>query len=155
MLPPKYLYHTYHLLPCCVTGGLGKSTLATQVFNNMSTLPLFSDSFMRKYVTLKIDLSHEDAVIQEVNDWLFEKHHPILLVLDNVQSQCQLYRLLSEAVLKQGSFVMVTSRIQCLNVDNIYNMTEMEHDEALQLFRYYSQGNADAGAPQSQQLQVW
>jgi AAA domain len=126
------------------TGGLGKSTLVNQVFTEMKSLTVFRDS---KYLSFDLDAnSNDDAVIGEVQTWLSSQNGPVLLVLDNAQRQRQLDCILNDTNIKDESFVLLTSSKRGLvAASNLYEMPTMKHNDALQLFRWHSQGASSSG----------
>jgi NB-ARC domain len=127
---------------------LGKTTLANQVFKEMAELPQFQST--SKYIALQTEQAHDGKfnadVITKLHRWLQEHCAvPVLVLLDNVQSEWQLARVLPDCGLAHGSFVVITSLMTNLGV-HVYEMPFMNDKHAVKLFRYYSQGSAHAGA---------
>jgi cellulose biosynthesis protein BcsQ len=135
------------------TGGLGKSTLASKVYTEMKEMTVFTDA---KYVTFDLDeQSNDNAVIGEVQRWLESQTGPFLLVLDNVQRQYQRDRILDHPNIIAKSFVLVTSRRRDLIASSDqYDMPIMEDSDALELFRWHSQGVNSSGELKNRSLKV-
>jgi hypothetical protein len=138
-----------------ITGGLGKSTLANNVYTEMKTTGVFSEG-SSKYVTFDLDTKSKDnAVIGEVQRWLKNQTGPVLLILDNVQRQRQLDDILNDTNLEDKSFVLVTSRRLDLTAPaDLYEMPTMDATDALELFRWHSQGSNSSGVIQTSKLKV-
>jgi AAA domain len=136
-------------------GGLGKSTLANQVYTKMKSMEVFSDD-SSKYVTFDLDSKSKDnAVVDAVHRWLSYQTGPVLLLLDNVQHQRQLDDILNDTNLEDKSFVLATSRRRDLVASiHLYEMPTMGAADALELFRWYSQGHNSSGVIQTSKLKV-
>jgi hypothetical protein len=134
-------------------GGLGKSTLANQVYTKMKTMRVFTDS---KYVTFDLDEGSKDiAEINEVHRWLSCQTGPVLLLLDNAQRQHQVDSIINEANEKDKSFVLITSRRRDLVAPaDLYDMPTMADTDALELFRWHSQGSNSSGLLRTRVLKV-
>jgi hypothetical protein len=140
---------------CACTGGLGKSTLVNKVYTEMKSMAVFTNS---KYMSFDLDeKSNDNAFIGEVQRWLQIQTGPVLLVLDNVQRQDQVDRILIDCSINDKSFVLVTSRRQDLEAPSdlyLYQMPTMDHNDALELFRWHSQRPGTAGVIQTPSLKV-
>jgi hypothetical protein len=145
---------------CAITGGLGKSTLAYKAYTEMKLMGVFADS-----KCLSFDLNPESdgsAVIGEVQRWLASQQRwlasqqgPVLLLLDDVQHQRQLDDILNDTNLDHRSFVLVTSRRRDLVApSDLYEMPAMDSTDALELFRWHSQGASSSGVLNTSVLQV-
>jgi hypothetical protein len=137
------------------TGGLGKSTLANQIYTEMKTMEVFSND-SSKYVTFDLDVdSNDNAVIRAVQQWLKKLRGPVLLVLDNAQRQHQVDSIINDANIKEKSFVLITSRRRDLVApSDLYNMPTMHYNDAVQLFRWHSQGASSVGVIKTRSLKV-
>jgi hypothetical protein len=137
------------------TGGLGKSTLVNQVFMEMKLTTTFSKD-SAKYITFDSESNVSDnAVICEVQRWLARQTGPVLLVSDNVQRQYQLDCILNHPNIIDKSFVLVTSRRRDLVApSDLYDMPPMDSNDALQLFRWHSQGVSSSGVLKNRSLKV-
>jgi cellulose biosynthesis protein BcsQ len=137
------------------TGGLGKSTLANQVYTEMQKLELFNDGSSR-YLAFDLDSdSNDSAVIGELQRWLESQIDPVLLLLDNAQRQYQLDCVLKHPNIIDKSFVLITSRRRDLVApSDLYDMPTMRDNDALELFQWHSQGPDTAGAIKTRALKV-
>jgi hypothetical protein len=136
------------------TGGMGKSTLADQVYREMSAMTLFNGA--TKYVRFDIDSQGLDhAVLRELHEWLRYRNGPVLLYLDNIQTKYQLDSLLPNGLLKANSFVLITSRNRGLvPAFDTYEMPIMEYEDAVTLFRLHSNSSGNAQPSQNPNIQV-
>jgi hypothetical protein len=121
------------------TGGMGKSTLADQVYREMATMPQFIST---KHMTFEMESNDVDSTkLAECHKWIKIARGPVLLYLDNIQSKHQLDSLLPDTLLPVNSFVLITSRIQGLvPASNTYDMPIMSCKDALALFRWHVYG---------------
>jgi hypothetical protein len=118
------------------TGGMGKSTLADQVYREMTSMTQFR---FAKHVVFETGMADTD--LHDCHEWLKNALGPVLLYLDNVQSKRQLDSLLPDELLPLNSFVLITSRMQGLvAASDHYEMPVMTHKDALALFRWHSRG---------------
>jgi AAA domain len=137
------------------TGGLGKSTLANQIYTEMKEMEVFSKE-SSKYVTFDFDSAKKDNdKVGEVQRWLTEQKGPVLLLLDNVQRQHQLESIYENV--KDKSFVLITSCKRDLRLvapSYLYDMPIMDYSDALNLFQRHLQGPGTAGVSKTRSLQV-
>jgi hypothetical protein len=119
----------------------------------MKQSDVFSDS---KYLSFDLDVdSNDNAVISEVQQWLKRQTGPVLLVLDNAQRQRQLDCILNDRNMRENSFVLVTShRRDLVAPSDLYVMPTMKDNDALELFRWHSQGASSCGLLKKRFLQV-
>jgi hypothetical protein len=121
----------------------------------MKTMEEFSKG-SSKYVTFDIDSrSSDNAVIGEVQKWLSRQTGPVLLVLDNIQHQYQLDSITNSEIIRDKSFVLITSYRQDLVApSDLYDMPTMEDSDALKLFQWHSQGANSSDALSIPSLKV-
>jgi hypothetical protein len=134
------------------TVGLGKSTLAIKAYLEMKEMTVFTDS---KYVTFDLELERNDnAVIGEVQRWLKKQTGPVLLVL--AQRQHQVDSISNDVnSTNKDSLVLITSRRRDLVAQSdLYEMLDMADGDALELFRWHSQGAGTAGVIKTHVLKV-
>jgi hypothetical protein len=137
------------------TGGLGKSTLAKAVYTEMKSMDVFSES-SSKCMTFDLDSDRNDnTVIGELRRWVSYQTGPVLLVLDNAQRQHQVDSIVNNTHIKDKSFVLATSRKQDLVApSDLYDMPIMAGNDALELFRWHSQGVNSSGVLSTLSLKV-
>jgi hypothetical protein len=116
------------------------------------------DEGSSKYVTFDLEsqsTSTDDAIIADVQRWLESRTGPVLLVLDNAQRQQQVNRIINDRNIKDRGFVLVTSRRRDLVApSDLYEMPTMDATDALELFRWHSQGSCSSGVLKTTVLQV-
>jgi AAA domain len=141
-----------------ISGGSGKTTLARQVFRQLTKEKFGSDS-SRAYISLdnyKVDELQE--LSSRLRNWLSASTSPVLIMLDNVQFYKDLDTLLGSIGLKKGSNVIVTKRnnesYNCNVVMFPYEIPSLTAQDSLKLFRYSSQGNFNASPPSEPEIQV-
>jgi late competence protein required for DNA uptake (superfamily II DNA/RNA helicase) len=138
---------------CVSTGGMGKTTIADQIYREMATLPQFT---FAKHMTFEMGSKDVDPTkLVDFHDWMKNSRGPVLVYLDNVQRKKQLQSLLTECVVPHGSFILMTSRIQGL-VEHCeeFKMPIMKHKDALTLFRWHSRGGNRECTSLRKELQV-
>jgi hypothetical protein len=152
------LYHTAliskgDLLCSHKAGGMGKTILADQVYREMATMTQFVAA---KHMTFDIDAQNlHPFIVGDLQEWIREHSGPVLLYLDNVQTRKQIEELLPDDLLQPGSFLLVTSRTQRLVAGaQEYDMPVMKHSDALALFRWHIQGNAQPPADTAIQVKL-
>jgi hypothetical protein len=146
---------------CCVcyAGGLGKTTLATTVYQHMiAILPQFKHAC--KHMHIQSDYSNTTATTLQhtaLHAWLQLHTGAVLLLLDNVQNSSQLDTLLRDSVLAQDSFVLITSRSTMTTSNSSvyeYAMPRLSPTDALTLFRHYKQSDRTSNWQRAQVSEV-
>jgi hypothetical protein len=135
------------------TGGLGKSTLAYHVYTEMKNTGTFGKGSSMHVTFAFHSESANNAIIDEVRRWLAGQRGPVLLLLDNAHSHHQVDWILGDIV--DTSFVLITSRIRDLVLpSDLYDMPIMNYSDALELFRWHSQGAHSSGLLKTSKLKV-
>lgn len=161
-------FHLANGLVCA--GGMGKSTLARAMFNellpsfgghrsaevclDLDGKPLSTDAYNKLLKSLGIDALSKgsDSAIRRALAKRLQKGD-ILLLVDNLSSKDQLDQVLPclPYSLGQGSYLIVTSREKSklimagVSEAAIFEMTPMDPAAALQLFRLHALGPSKQG----------
>jgi hypothetical protein len=132
---------------------MGKSTSASKVYTDMKSMGVFVDS---KCLSFDLDpKSDGSAVIREVQRWLERQAGPVLLLLDNAQRQHRLNHILYATNIVDKSLVLITSRERNLVAESdLYDMPTMADNDALELFRWHSQGPNSSELLKTNKLKV-
>ncbi|XP_042962027.1 disease resistance protein RUN1-like isoform X3 [Carya illinoinensis] len=143
------------------TGGIGKTTIANDIYNQISSqfegscflrniretskqgggLIQLQNTLLSEILGTKLDINDVDRGVNVIRDRLQSKK--ILLIFDDVDKMVQLEKLVGDlAWFGSGSRVIITTRDQHLldnsKVDSKYKVRALDDTEALQLFSLYT-----------------
>ncbi|KAG2668250.1 hypothetical protein I3760_15G151800 [Carya illinoinensis] len=143
------------------TGGIGKTTIANDIYNQISSqfegscflrniretskqgggLIQLQNTLLSEILGTKLDINDVDRGVRVIGHRLQSKK--ILLILDDVDEMVQLEKLAGDrAWFGSGSRVIITTRDQHLldnsKVDSKYEVRALDDTEALELFSLYA-----------------
>ncbi|XP_040996236.1 disease resistance protein Roq1-like [Juglans microcarpa x Juglans regia] len=143
------------------TGGIGKTTISNDIYNQISSqfegscflrnirenskqaggLILLQNTLLFEILGTKLDINDVDRGVGVI--WHRLQSKKILLILDDVDDMIQLEKLAgNRAWFGLGSRVIITTRDQHIldnsKVDSKYEMRTLDDNEALQLFSLYA-----------------
>ncbi|XP_059301803.1 disease resistance protein Roq1-like [Lycium ferocissimum] len=148
-------------------GGIGKTTLAKAVFNQVlqhfeascflenvkleaserhNGLVHLQEKLLGTILRRKIKVYNVDEGITLIKEGIWQKK--VFIVLDDLDDQCQLTALLGERDwLRPGSRVIITTRdkhlLKELQMNEQYEARKLDHKSSLQLFTFHEQTSMD------------